>query len=157
MIEEGSRRHCIGFLTTVEFHKYLSGSTSHAKGSLASVDVMTSGQEIRVKSRIMQQSLENDSLITGLSHVPDTAGATTGARVLVSVVLDIDFRSRVINPSVFAIYQLVSCSVNEGLKGAKRELRRTLIFKLARRATKPFKAMIVDKIHTRLTEDEAVA
>jgi hypothetical protein len=113
MIEEGSSRHCVGFLATVEFHKNFSGSAGHAKVSFAGVDVMTSGQEIGVESRVVQQSLEDDSLVTGLSHVPNTTSATTGARILVRVVFDIDFRSRVFNPWVLAIYQIVSYSTHE--------------------------------------------
>lgn len=119
MIQEGSRRHCVGLLATVEFHENLSGSAGHAKVPRASVDVMTSGQEIGVEGRVMEQSLEDDSLITGLSHVPDTTSATTGTRVLVRVVLDIDLRSRVFNPSVFAIYQIVSYSTRGHRMGPK--------------------------------------
>lgn len=111
MVEEGGRRHCFGLLATVELHEDLGSSTCHAKGSFASVDVMASGQEVGSEGRVMQEGLEDDSLITGLSHVPDATSATTRARVLVSIVLNIDLGSRVLDPSAFAIYQMISCSV----------------------------------------------
>jgi hypothetical protein len=113
MIQEGSRRHCIGLLATVEFHKDLSGGAGHAKWPLAGVDVMTSSQEIGIEGWVMQQSLEDDSLVTGLSHVPDTTSTTTRARVLVCVALDIDLRRGVFDPSVLAVYQIVSYSTRE--------------------------------------------
>lgn len=93
MIEEGGRRHGFGLLATVELHEYLGGSTGHAEVSFASVDVMASGQEVGSEGRVMQQGLEDDSLVTCLSHVPDTTSTATGARILVSIVLDIDLRS----------------------------------------------------------------
>lgn len=105
MVEEGSSRHCISLLATVEFHEYFGGCACHAKRSFASVNVMASCQEIGIEGGVMKESLENNSLITGLSHVPDTASTTTGARILVGVILDIDLRSRVFGPSAFAIYQ----------------------------------------------------
>jgi hypothetical protein len=84
---------------------------------------MPSGQEIGVEGRVMEQSLKDDSLITGLSHVPNAASATTGARVLVSVVLDIDLRSRVFNPTVLAIYQIVSWTQTMNIERDQKSIR----------------------------------
>ena len=111
MIEEGGRRHCFGLLATVELHEDLSSSTCHAKGPFAGVNVMASSQEVGSEGRVMQEGLEDDSLVTGLSHVPDTTSTTTRARVLVSIVLNIDLGSGILDPSAFAIYQMISRSV----------------------------------------------
>jgi hypothetical protein len=105
---------------------------------------MTPGQEIGVEGWVVEQGLEDDSLITGLSHVPDTTGTTAGARVLVRVVLDIDLRGRVFDPTVFAIYQIVSYSTREHRKEPNGDLRLTLVLKLAGRATESLQTMVVD-------------
>lgn len=119
------------------------------------MDVMASSQEVCSEGWVMQESLEDDSLITGLSHVPDTTSTTTRARVLVSIVLNVDLGNRVLDPSAFAIYQMISCSVDE--KGTTKRLGLTLVLELAGRATEPFQPMIIDKIDTGLTKHEAIA
>lgn len=103
MVQQGCGGNGIGLLATVEVHEYLGGGTGHAEVSLAGVDIVASSQEIGVQGRVMQQCLEDDRLVAGLSHVPHATGTLARARVLVGVVLDIDLRGRVINPFSFAI------------------------------------------------------
>lgn len=70
-----------------------------------------------------------------MTHVPDTTSAADGAWVLVSIVLNVDLRGRVLSPNRSPIDS----------------------FKLARRATESVQGVVIDKIDTLLTKDKAVA
>lgn len=68
------------------------------------MDIMAPGQEIGCQGGIMKKSLENYSLVAGLSHIPHATSTTARAGVLVGVVLDVQLGSRVVNPFAFTFY-----------------------------------------------------
>lgn len=51
---------------------------------------MATSQEVGVQSWIMEESLKNNCLVACLAHVPDATSATTGTRISVGIVPDID-------------------------------------------------------------------
>lgn len=120
------------------------------------MDVVTTGQEVGVKSWIMQQSLENNCLIASLSHVPDAASTTTRTRILVRIVLDVELRGRVIDPFAFTIYQMSVACPSQHMLQQSGMAGLTLGSELREGATEPFQVVVIDEIHTSLTEEETI-
>jgi hypothetical protein len=104
MVKKHGCGDCVISLRTVEFHEYLSCRTGKTVLDRACVDIMTTSQEIGSEARVMQQSLQDSSLVTRLTHVPNTTSAANGAWVLVSVILDVDLGGRVFCPNGSPIY-----------------------------------------------------
>jgi hypothetical protein len=123
---------CLTFLGAVEFHEDFSCRTGETVLDYACMDVMATSQEIGSEARIVQQSLQNRSLIARLTHVPNTTSAADGTRVLVSIVLDIDLGGRVFSPNGSPIYQML---VDVHGLDSLNCLELTKGFKPARRAT----------------------
>lgn len=98
MVKKSGRRDSLGLLAAVEIHKHFTGGASHTIAALASVNVMSTREEIGSKSRVVKKGLQDDRLVAGLPHVPDTTGASTGTGILGSVVLDIRVRSCIGHP-----------------------------------------------------------
>jgi hypothetical protein len=98
---------CLTFLGAVEFHEDFSCRTGETVLDYACMDVMATSQEIGSEARVVQQSLQNRSLIARLTHVPNTTSAADGTRVLVSIVLDVDLGGRVFSPNGSPIYQML--------------------------------------------------
>jgi hypothetical protein len=105
MVKKHGCGNCLAFLSAVEFHEDFSCRTGETVLDYACVDVMATSQEIGSEARVVQQSLQNRSLIARLTHVPDTTSTADGARVLVSIVLDVDLGGRVFSPNGSSIYQ----------------------------------------------------
>ena len=120
------------------------------------MDIMTAGQEIRGQGWIMEQGLKDDCLVACLAHIPHAASSTSRTGILIGVVLDVELRTRVINPFAFTIYQmsvLVAQSVRS-IKPMWAEL--TFGAELRERATEPFQVVVIDEIHTSLTEEVTI-
>lgn len=104
MVKKYGCRDCVVSLGAVEFHEDFSCSTSETLFDHACVDVMATSQEIGSEARVVQQGLQDRSLIARLTHVPNTTSPADGTWVFVSIVLDVDLGGRVFGPNGSPIY-----------------------------------------------------
>lgn len=114
--EEGRSRHWVSVVVAVEFHENLCCGTGHAEFSLAGVDVVAPGQEIRAENWVVKHGLQYHGLVAGLSHVPQATSRMPAAGVLVGVVADISLCRLVWDPLPLPI-----CRISESLFTAEYE------------------------------------
>lgn len=105
MVEKSSRGDCVISFGAIELHENFGGCTGETVLGAACVDIMATSKKIGSKAGIVQQSLQNRSLVTGLTHIPYTTSTTVNTWVLVSIILYIDLRSRILGPDGSTICQ----------------------------------------------------